>query len=111
MSGGGGLPTLVEVLISSGVLSGSGAFIKWFFTGRGRTRIDNASLVQKMAINAIEPITKLQDQVDILRGKVSDLSLELDSVLGWALIVHVLLDQNEIAYPPIPKPLVERLQT
>lgn len=96
-------PTLVEVLVVSGVFSGIAGTVQWFFTGRGRARVDNAKIVQGMAIDLIEP---LHSEVADLRGQMGALRLELEQVLAYAILAHELLIGNPAA--PVPPPSVLR---
>jgi hypothetical protein len=82
------LPTLLELLVISGIFTAIGETFRWF-TGRGKARVDNASLVQGMAIDLLKP---LHTELDLCNTKLHNLSLELDSVLGYAIIAHALLE-------------------
>lgn len=94
---------LVEILVASGVLSGITGTIQWLLTGRGRARVDNAKIVQGMAIDLIQP---LHSEVAELRGNVAHLRTELEQVLDYAILAHVLLMGNPAA--PVPPPSVLR---
>jgi hypothetical protein len=83
------IPTLLELLVVGGVFSGLAETARWFISGRGRARVDNAKIVQGMAIDLVQPI---HIELAACRANLADLRLELDSVLGYALIAHALLE-------------------
>lgn len=96
---------LVEVLVATGILTAISETVRWRL-GRGKERVDNAKIVQGMALDLLQP---LHGELDAVRARVQLLDAELEAVLGWALIAHALLDQNKIPYPEVPKTLSQRL--
>lgn len=94
MSAGGiDIATLVEVMVASGLLTAVTETVRWLTAGRGRQRVDNAKIVQGMAIDLVQP---LHTELDACRARLADLASELDAVLAYALICHALLEQPEV---------------
>lgn len=106
------LPQLLELLVIGGVFTAIGETIRWFLK-RGGARVDNAALVQSMAIDLLKP---LHAELDGCNKKLVTLSAELDSVLGYALIAHALLETPPVKAAvlasgrslPVPPPTVLR---
>lgn len=83
------LANVIELLVLAGVFTGITETIRWWLGGRSRARVDNAKIVQGMAIDLVAP---LHTELDACRVSLADLRLELDAVLGYALIAHALLE-------------------
>lgn len=81
--------TLIEIIVAAGVFTALAETVRWFLGGRGRQRVDNAKIVQGMAIDLLRP---LHEELATCQTSLSDLRRELDSVLGYALIAHALLE-------------------
>lgn len=96
---------LIEVLVATGLLTAISETVRWRL-GRGKERVDNAKIVQGMALDLLQP---LHTELDGVRKRVRQLDAELEAVLGWALIAHALLDANNVRYPEVPKPMIDRL--
>lgn len=97
--------TLVEVLVATGLLTSLSEVVRWYLTGRGRAKVDQAKVVQGMALDLLKP---LHAELDTAQDRLRELNRELESVLGWAIIAHSLLDAHSIPYPPPPEPLARR---
>ena len=97
--------TLLELLVAGGLISAIAETVRWFFGGRGRARVDNAKIVQGMALDLLAP---LHEELDKANARMRDLSMELESVLGWAIIAHALLEAHHIKAPPPPPPVLGR---
>jgi len=100
--------TLLEVLTASGVLTAISETIRWYL-GRGKTRVDSAQVVQGMALDLLKPlheeVNRCNKEITDLRGKVREVSDDLDAVVQWALTARSILDANTLPYPALPAPL------
>jgi len=92
---------LLQVLIATGALTAMSETVRWFL-GRGKTRVDDAKVVQGMALDLLTP---LREELARSLAKAEDLGAELDSLLAWAVMARALLDAHHIAYPPVPQSL------
>jgi len=92
---------VLQVVIATGALTAISETVRWFL-GRGKSRVDDAKVVQGMALELLLP---LRSELTLATGKVTDLSAELDALLAWAVMARALLDSAHIAYPPVPKAL------
>lgn len=97
--------TLIEVLVATGFLTAVGELIRWWF-GRGRVKVDQARVVQGMAIDLLKPLhtelAEARSQIVSLRSDLTTLEGEMSSVISWALTARTLLDSHQIDYPPVP---------
>jgi len=100
-----GTSTLIEVLTATGLLTAVSETLRWWFGGRGRQKIDQAKVVQGMAIDLLTP---LHAELDTAQARLRDLNAELESVLGWAIIARALLDAHKVEYPPPPEPVFRK---
>jgi hypothetical protein len=104
--------TIVTILVATGILSAVTETVRWYLTGRGRAKVDQAKIVQGMALDLLRPLHDELDQANLamanLRKTVQSLDAELESVLGWALIARALLDHHHIEYPEVPQALIHR---
>lgn len=87
------LANVIEVVVAAGLFTALAETMRWFLGGRGKARVDNAQIVQGMAIDLLAP---LHAELDTCRSSLRDLRLELDSVLGYALIAHALLETPKV---------------
>lgn len=85
---------LVSLLTIAGLFTAVAETLRWFLGGRNRARVDNAKIVQGMAIDLLEP---LHAELAGCRASLADLRIELDSVLGYAIIAHALLESPPVA--------------
>lgn len=107
-----------EVLVGSGVLAGLvGAVIggvKWLFGGRKRARVDNAQIVQGMALDLLGPLHSelnlanadmktLREALAASHQEMDALKQDIADVVSWALMARALLEDNQIDYDPLPK--------
>lgn len=103
------LNLVVAVLVATGLLTAISETVRWFFSGRGRQRVDQAKVVQGMALDLLAPLhaelAEAQKQVSQVRTDLQTLDSELQSVLGWAIIARALLDSHKIDYPTPPAAL------
>src|SRR5690242_8997330 len=106
------IPTLdliVAILVATGALAAITETVRWWLTGRGRQKIDQAKVVQGMALDLLKPLhaelAEAQTQVAKVRSDLQTLDSELQSVLGWAIIARALLDSHKIEYPTPPPAL------
>lgn len=97
--------TLLELVVAGGLFSALAETVRWLLGGRGR-KVDQAKIVQGMAIDLLKP---LHTELDTAQARMRELSLELESVLGWAIIARALLDSHQITYPPVPDRMSPRL--
>lgn len=97
------LANVIEVVVAAGLFTALAETMRWFMGGRGKARVDNAQIVQGMAIDLLAP---LHAELDTCRTSLRDLRLELDSVLGYALIAHALLET-----PPVKKAVLDSGRT
>jgi hypothetical protein len=110
-------PDIIQILVGLGVGGGIGETWRWFFGGaRGKAKIDNAKVVEAMALDLLKP---LNDQVSWASGQVQTLQRDLldaqkqvhrlqgdlESMYAWALAVKAILEDNQIVYPPVPTPV------
>lgn len=104
--------TLVEVLVATGLLTAVSESVRWFLTGRGRAKVDQAKIVQGMALDLLKPLHAELDEATTaaarLRRELADLDSEMQSVLGWAITARALLDSHGIPYPAPPEPVLTR---
>lgn len=109
MAQGFDLATAVEVFTASGVLAGAGGLFKWFFSGRKRERVDNAKIVQGMAMDLITPmhgeLATLRASMAAANVEMSALRAELEQVLGYAILAHAYLIDDPAAPEPPPSVL------
>lgn len=112
--------TVVEVLVASGVFTSAASGLQWFFT-RGRAKVDGAKVVQGMALEMLKP---LHDELDGARAEVKSLRQDVHSaqaecakvrrhfeiLLGWALTLRDILEENQVNYPPVPPAVKERVE-
>lgn len=92
---------VLQVVIATGLLTAISETVRWFL-GRGKTRTDDAKVIQGMAIELLLP---LRGELDRTTAKVTALSSELDSLLAWAVMARAILDAHTLAYPPVPASL------
>lgn len=108
----GDLQLLVTILVATGLLTALSETVRWWLTGRGRQKIDQAKVVQGMALDMLQPLhaelAEAQRQVNEVRRDLQTLDSELQSVLGWAIIARALLDSHHIEYPTPPPALRQR---
>lgn len=83
------LANFIEVIVAAGLFTAFAETVRWFLGGRGKARVDNAKIVQGMAIDLLAP---LHAELADCRASLRDLRIELDSVLGYAIIAHALLE-------------------
>ena len=106
------LELIVTVMVATGALTAISEGIRWWMTGRGRQKIDQAKVLQGMALDLLQPLhaelAEAQRQVAAVRADLATLDSELQSVLGWAVIARALLDSHEIPYPQPPAVLRKR---
>ena len=93
------LANLIEIIVAAGMFTALAETVRWFLGGRGKARVDNAKIVQGMAIDLLQP---LHDELASCRSSLFDLRRELDSVLGYAIIAHALLET-----PPVKKAVID----
>ena len=109
---GGGTTLVVEVLVSTGLLTAAAESVKWFLGGRGRAKVSEAQIVQGMTLDLLKPLHTEHDlanaQAAQLRTQLRTLEGEVDSVIGWALYAKHLLDSNAIPYRPVPDAVARR---
>jgi hypothetical protein len=84
---------LIELLVAAGMFTAGAETVRWFLGGRGRQRVDNAKIVQGMAIDLLRP---LHEELASCQTSLTDLRRELDSVLGYAIIAHALLETPKV---------------
>lgn len=96
--------TFVEIVSLSGILTVAGGVVQWWLN-RGKQRVDEAQIMQGMAMNMLTP---LNDQLKIalaevgeLRGQVQDLSDIVTLFLIWYKQVTAVMDEKQIEYPPL----------
>lgn len=114
MSSSSTVPTLNLILfflVSTGLVTAIAEGVRWWFTGRKRGKVDSAQIVQGMALDLLQPLhaelAEAQSQAKALRTDLQHLDMELQSVLGWAVIARALLDSHGVEYPT-PPPVLRR---
>ena len=96
---------LLELLVAGGLISAIAETVRWFFGGRGRARVDNAKIVQGMALDLVAP---LHEELDKANVRLTNLRAELEQVMAYAIVAHTLLEQNNITGPPPPPNILRR---
>lgn len=100
------LGLVVELLVAAGLMTAIAETVRWFLGGRGRARVDNAKIVQGMAIDLVEP---LHSELEGVRKKVRQIDADMEALLGWAIVAKAILDGNHLGYPAVPDVLVKRM--
>jgi len=102
---------IVEMMISGGFFAAIGEGVRWYL-GRGKTRIDNAQVVQGMAIDMLKPLheelDRLNGELASMRERVTEADRALSAVIEWALAAKRILDQHSIDYPMVPDVILRR---
>lgn len=99
------MTAVIAVLVATGFLTALGEAIRWWF-GRGKVRVDQARVVQGMAIDLLSPLhqelAEARKQTAAIRADLHDLESEMSTVISWALTAKRILDNHQIDYPPVP---------
>ena len=95
---GTNVTTILDILVASGFFTAIAETFRWW-RGRGKERVDNAQIVQGMAIDLVGP---LHAELTDVRKRLALLSDELDAVLGYAILAHALLES-----PPIRQAVID----
>jgi hypothetical protein len=106
-------PSLIPLLVATGLLTALSETVRWWLQGRGRQKVDQAQIVQGMALNLLAPLHAELDEASrsavSLRAQLRDIEAEMESVIGWALYARNLLDAHSIEYRPVPAAVQRRV--
>lgn len=110
------LGPVVEVILALIGILGGGATWKWFFGDRKRSRVDNAQVVNDMAVKTVKellaPITKqaetLRTSLEACERRADELERHLEQVVGYAILAHLGWGTGAVE-PTIPHILQQRL--
>lgn len=111
----------VQILVGLGVGGGLIETWRWFFGGgRGKARIDNAKIVEAMALDLLKPLNEqvawatgqvetlretlhsTQTELSTVRGQMHRVQNDMEALLTWSLAVKQILDAHGVEYPPTP---------
>jgi len=96
---------VIEVMISAGFFTALAETLRWFLN-RPKARIDDAKVVQGMAVDLLKPLhdelARANAEVTDLREKVREADEAVHSMLQWAMAAKALLDKHGIEYPELP---------
>jgi hypothetical protein len=112
---------VMQFLVGGGVLTGAIETFRWFLGGgRGKAKIDNAKVVEAMALDLLKPLNDqvrwASGEVENLRSTLSETQInlstvqhqliavqhEMESLIIWSLAAKALLDEHNIPYPATP---------
>lgn len=109
------LGPVVEIIIALVTLLGGAATWKWYFGDRKRERVDNAKVVNDMAVATVKellaPITAqaadLRHQLEKCEERATQLEHHLEQVLGYAYLAHLGWGSGGVE-PHVPDIVLDR---
>lgn len=93
---------IVEVMVAAGFFTAVSETFRWFFN-RPKARIDDAKIVQGMAVDLLRP---LHEELNRVNAEVVTLRGNVQEAVQWMLAVRDIMDRNRIEYPDFPSELV-----
>lgn len=118
---------IIELLVSAGVFTAIAETVRWFL-GRGKSRVDNAKVVQGMALDLLKPlhdelslaaaeVSRLRTEVSAARSEASTARSEvrvarneIEALVVWVVAAVSILEENHLEYPTVPSPAREKIQ-